>query len=613
MTVAIHADQNNFVKFRQLWPGIKDSLNRLPRLIGLIRHMRKIKDKERLDSIGLYVEKNAAIYPDNIALKYEDLQYTHKEFNERINQYADYFLSLGLKKGDTIVVDLENRPEFFFVVCGAGKIGVVPSLINTKLRARVLVHVMKTIPGKLYIIGEEVYDRFDEIRSELYIGENEKICFVPDTGEKPVPEGCVNLTERVKQCSMLNPATTREIRVTDPFAYIFTSGTTGMPKAAILPHQRLVMSMIGCGKILLNMTPEDTLYCTLPLFHGTALGIAWPAALSNGSALAVRRKFSVSHFWKDAEKFNATGFVYIGELCRYLMNQPESPDDIRNPMKTIIGNGLRADIWMAFKNRFGIEKVYEIYGASEFPFLFFNFFNIDCSVGICSSPRAIVKYDIEADKPVLNKKGFMQKVKKGEVGLLLGEISADTLFTGYTNKKETEKKVFRDVFKKGDAWVNTGDLMREIGHQHVQFVDRLGDTYRWQGENVSTTEVEEVISMVTNVSVVTAYGVKIPNTEGRAGMAAIIPTCQPEEFNLDELGNTLMSNLPAYAVPKFIRFKAELEITPTFKIKKTGLKEEGFDLEKVSDPLVVLLPGENNYKPLTRDIYQGICDGQFRF
>ncbi len=612
MTESTPIDQTNVLKFKQLVPAIKASLKRLP---SLLLHYKRLGDlnKDSKDSIGNYLEQNASKYSENTAILYEDVKYTYKEFNEHINRYANFFLSQGLKKGDKIVVNVENRPEFLFIVCAAGKIGIVSSLINTNLRSRVLLHVIKTTPGKMYIIGEEVFNAFDEIRSKLELKGDEKICFLSDKGQMSVPEGCLDLSETVKNGDIENPSTTADVYAGDPFAHIFTSGTTGMPKAVIIPHLRLLLSLRGFGKIIMDMTTDDTLYCTLPLFHGTALGIAWPAVVANGSAFAIRRKFSVSNFWKDAVKFNATAFVYIGELCRYLMNQPENPDNIKNPMKSIIGNGLRPDIWMDFKERFGITKICEVYGASEFPFIFANAMNVDCSVGVCSAPRAIVKYNIDNDEPILNKKGFMQEVKKGETGLLLGEITEDTLFTGYTNQKDTEKKIFRNVFKKGDAWINTGDLLRDIGYKHVQFVDRLGDTFRWKGENVSTTEIEEVVNLVNQVSSSTVYGVKIPNTDGRAGMAAIIPVCKADDFDLDNLSDTLLEHLPSYAVPKFIRFKTEFDTTSTFKIKKSALRQEAFDIEKVTDPMVVLLPGEEKYISLTEKVYRGICEGEYRF
>ena len=234
-----------------------------------------------------------------------------------------------------------------------------------------------------------------------------------------------------------------------------------MPKAAVIPHGRLVRCKYNNGNIVLDMKPHDTMYVPLPFFHTNALALSWPTVFANGSAVAIRRKFSVSNFWNDVHKYNATAWCYIGELCRYLMNQPPQSGDSNNPLNKIIGNGLRPDIWKDFKKRFGISKVFEIYGAAESNLYFVNMLNLDCTVGTCRLPYAIVRYDVDGDEPIRDEKGFMQKVAVGETGLLLGEISASNPFFGYTSKEATESKILQDVFDKGDAWFNTGDLISE--------------------------------------------------------------------------------------------------------------------------------------------------------
>jgi citronellyl-CoA synthetase len=295
------------------------------------------------------------------------------------------------------------------------------------------------------------------------------------------------------------------------------------------------------------------------------------------------------------------------------MNQPPDPDDRKNPVKKIVGNGLRPEIWHNFKKRFGISTVYEFYGAAEGPLIFSNLLNLDCTVGCCLTPFAIVKYDIDTDEPIRDEKGFMQRVSPGESGLLLGVISEGIPFAGYTDKKETEKKVFRDVFEKGDTWFNFGDMLRNLGFKHAQFVDRLGDTFRWKGENVSTNEVEKVINTLPQVSQSTVYGVTIPGTDGRAGMVSIIPSKSIEDFDLKALADIVQQALPSYAVPKFVRFKKEFETTGTLKIKKTALRDEGFDPNRVTDPLYVLLPESSAYETLTAKLFDEILSGRYRF
>jgi len=339
----------------------------------------------------------------------------------------------------------------------------------------------------------------------------------------------------------------------------------------------------------------------------------WSSILVGGGTLAIARKFSASHFWDDIRKFNATAFNYVGELCRYLMNQPPRPDDSDNPVRVVIGNGLRPEIWADFKKRFDIPQIGEFYGSSEGNVYFGNVLNFDCTCGYSFGNYAIVRYDIDEDKPILSKRGFMRRVRRGEVGLLLGESIGDNTFAGYTDEKETEAKLFRNVFKQGDAWFNTGDLMRNQGCNHAQFVDRLGDTFRWKGHNVSTTEVEQVINLFDDVSMSCVYGVKIPNTDGRAGMAAIVPNIDIEKFNFKGLANILEKNLAYYAIPIFLRFKAEISTTHSFKFKKVELKKEGFDITKIDDPLYILLPNESIYLFLTKKIHDGIKNQKYAF
>jgi citronellyl-CoA synthetase len=295
------------------------------------------------------------------------------------------------------------------------------------------------------------------------------------------------------------------------------------------------------------------------------------------------------------------------------MNQAPRPDDRDNPLTKVIGNGLRPDIWKGFKQRFGISKVFEIYGAAESNLYFVNMLNLDCTQGFCNAPHEIVKYDVDEDEPLRGRDGFMQKIEVGETGLLLGEISEENPFIGYTSKEATDSKIIRDVFVKGDAWFNTGDLIRAIGFGHVQFIDRTGDTFRWKGENVSTTEVEKVANTLAQVSLSSVYGVSMPGGDGRAGMVAIIPECDIEKFDFKGIAEHFQRALPSYAVPKFIRLNTELECTPTHKIKKVDLKKEGFDPAIVADSVFVLLPGESEYTPLTAEVYAEIQEGKYRF
>jgi citronellyl-CoA synthetase len=295
------------------------------------------------------------------------------------------------------------------------------------------------------------------------------------------------------------------------------------------------------------------------------------------------------------------------------MNQPPRPDDRDNPIKKIIGNGLRPDIWKAFKQRFGIEEVYEFYAASEGNAAFVNVFNLDATVGFCPAPYAIVEYDVDEDQPVRGPDGHLRRVPRGGIGLLVTQVTEKYSFDGYTDRSASEKKLLRDVFEDGDLWFNTGDLLRDQGFRHAQFVDRVGDTFRWKGENVSTNEVAEVINVHPQVDESTVYGVQIPGTDGRAGMAALVTNVPVDQVDLDSLAKHITGDLPAYAVPLFLRVRPELEITGTFKQKKSTLRDEGFDPDKVDEPLYVMLPGTRQYRRLTPEVFADIQAGTHAF
>lgn len=575
---------------------------------------------------GSIIERAAVKYPNRIAVKWDDADspmtsmqmviphIKYREFNEMVNRYANYFLENGVRKGDVICILMANRVDLLELHVAAAKIGAIASMMNTGWRGRTLAHALNLVPGKALVVGGECIDSFNEALPEIKRTEGQKIYYLEDTYCAPLPEGFIDIKKAVKDSSTLNPPTTGSISIFDPCHLVFTSGTTGgMPKAAYTTHKTLVEVANAYGMIL-DMQKNDTIYAPLPLFHNTFLVGAWPPAALSGGAIAIRRKFSATRFWNDTRKFKATKFCYVGELCRYLMNQPEKPDDTANPVEGMFGNGLRPEIWKAFKKRFDIPVVNELYGAAELPSGFVNQYNFDCTIGRSVKTNAVVKYDLQNNEPARNKDGFMEKVDFGDIGLAIFEISESEPVMGYTRKEDTEKKIFRDVFKKGDAWFNTGDLMRNIGYGHRQFVDRLGDTFRWHGENVSTTEVEAVLDAYPQIFLSSVYGVKIPNTDGSAGMAAIVLlNTRLEDFDFVSLAGHLKRELADFALPKFIRIKKELEQTPTMKFKKDTLKKEEYDIEKISDPVYVLLPHESGYVPLTSEVKDKIDRGEYRF
>ncbi len=600
------------LRYRDLIFGLLSVYWRLYDFFNAIKNSDKdVPDK--YVSLGKHLEYNAKHYSSNPAIYYEDVMYTYKEFNEKINLYANYLLSLGVTKGEVINIFVENRPELLFLIGAMSKIGTIGALINTRQRSSILLHSLKLNPVKIYIVGEELIKPFEEIKSELGLTGKEKLFFLKDKGQIDIPEDFVDLKKEIEDESKENPSLKTEIKGKDTYIYIFTSGTTGLPKAVHIRNMYTVTSINTWSGVILHMTPDDIMYICLPLFHSNAIHIAWSAAIGGGSAIAIARRFSVRNFWEDIKKFNATCFNYIGEICRYLFNQPPSPDDRKHRVYKICGNGLRPEIWKEFKERFGIREVYEHYGMTEMWGAFVNYLNLDCTVGYNAAPYAIVQYNIENKEPERDKNGFLQRVEEGQAGLLIIQAWSEYVFAGYTDKKASEKKILYDVFEKGDVWMNASDVVRNIGYRHAQFVDRLGDTFRWKGENVSTTEVEDMISSFEEIDHASVYGVEIPRYEGRAGMASILATVKHERFDFINFERTLQDNLPNYALPIFIRFLSELITTSTYKIQKYDMKKIGFNIKKTSNPIYVYLPGSTKYTLLTEEIFENILEGKYRF
>ncbi|MCB1657335.1 MAG: long-chain-acyl-CoA synthetase [Pseudomonadales bacterium] len=569
----------------------------------------------KVGGLGWALEKATKANPYGSAILYKDTQLNYLQFNQWANRIAHYFLAQGLKKGDVVTVFIENRPELLATVLGLAKIGVTCALVNTSQTGKVLTHSINLVKPKMAVIGDELVGSFNDVRKELTLGAD-KVYWLADqdtlkeTGT--APKGFKNLATEIQNSPSYNPPTTNQVYYSDGLFYIYTSGTTGMPKAAIFSHGRW-MKAYGIFGSVMDLNHKDIIYVTLPFYHATAMAVCFGAALYGGAGVAMRRKFSAREFWDDIRKYNASAIGYVGELCRYLMEVPAKPEDKAHRVRKMVGNGMRANIWGPFKNRFGVEEVYELYGSSEGNIGFNNIFNFDNTVGFCPLPYSIVKYDKENDSFVRDANGFMIKAEKGEAGLLIGKITARTPFDGYTDPAKNESCILKDVFEAGDRYFNTGDLVRDIGFRHAQFVDRLGDTFRWKGENVSTTEVENLMCSYPSLAEAVVYGVEIPNTNGRAGMAAITPH-EGMEIDYAHLLEHLRKEMPVYAIPVFLRQQQKMETTGTFKYQKNNLKKDGFDINAAhGEPLFVWLPNTTSYQPLTAEIWENINKGAYRF
>uniref|UniRef100_A0ACB8G7H1 Uncharacterized protein n=2 Tax=Sphaerodactylus townsendi TaxID=933632 RepID=A0ACB8G7H1_9SAUR len=380
------------------------------------------------------------------------------------------------------------------------------------------------------------------------------------------------------------------------------------------------MKCILCLKFyhLVGGTSSDVIYVALPLYHlaGALLGIVGTFGL--GATCVLKKKFSARQFWPDCRLYGVTVFQYIGELCRYLVNQPQTPEDRDHSLRMAVGSGLRADVWREFLRRFGDMRIMETYGMTEGSVTFFNFTGTVGAVGRASwlykrlFPFELLRYDVLQSTPLRDKAGRCQRVETGEPGLLVAPVTPMTPFLGYAGGQElTEAKLLHNVFADGDTYFNTGDLMLQDSNAFIYFWDRTGDTFRWKGENVATTEVGEILGALESLQDVTVYGVTVPGHEGRAGMATVV--LRPgREFDGAEVYKHAVELLPPYARPRFLRIQDHLEMTETFKQKKVRLTAEGFDPTRITEPLYFLDEGAKMYVPLTQPVWEGIAAGDIR-
>jgi fatty-acyl-CoA synthase len=558
------------------------------------------------------VEDWAIRQPDRAALVSDRETFSYRDLAERINRYARWALAAGIEAGDTVCLIMPSRPDYIAAWLGISRIGGVVALINTKLVGLSLSHCINVADADHVILADELGGVFETALP--YLNRAPKIWIHGNHGNEASIDAALERTDG----GPLSAAERRPVSIGDRALLIYTSGTTGLPKAASISHRR-ILNWGGWFAGLTEASPDDRLYDCLPLCHSVGGIVAPCSMLSAGGAVVLVEKFSASEFWHDIARFDCTLFQYIGELCRYLLKAPPSEFENRHRLRLACGNGLRGDIWEAFQARFSIPRILEFYAATEGNFSLFNVEGRPGAIGRIPPllahrfPAAIVRVDAETGAPVRGDDGLCVACARGEVGEAVGRIgSADKgggRFEGYTDAEETEKKILRDVRARGDAWFRTGDLMRldEAGYFH--FVDRIGDTFRWKGENVATSEINEAVADCPGVVDASTYGVPIPLADGRGGMAAVVVD---DRFDLVEFAGHLARRLPAYACPVMLRFCAALDTTETFKQKKHQLAREGFDPRLVADPLFFRDPKSGAYRPIDNASYARILDGAIR-
>lgn len=608
--------QHDLIGIADVAAKIPGFISKVPNLLNGLKQAY-LRTPNTPAGLGIAFERAVKRNPSGNALLFEDQKYTYNELNAWANQIAHYCLSIGAQKGDVIAVMVENRPELVASIIALAKIGVTAALVNTAQTGKVLVHSINLVNPIALIAGEECREAVDEIHNNLNLAADRFHWFADQATRQnagTAPQGFINLASVIDEFPTFNPATTHSVKGKDGLFYIYTSGTTGLPKAVIFTNSRWTLAYGTYGHVL-NLNEQDVMYVTLPLYHATGTVVCWCGVIAGAATLALRRKFSTSSFWKDVKKFDASAIGYVGELCRYLMDAPPSELEKGHRVKKMIGNGMRPNIWDKFKERFGVDEVLELYASSEGNVGFSNVFNFDNTVGFSPTPYAIIQFDKEKNEPIRDQKGWCMKVKKGEVGLLVGKITRRSPFDGYTDAEKNKSVIIKDMFKHGDSYFNTGDLVRDIGFRHAQFVDRLGDTFRWKGENVSTTEVENIVSEYAKIAEAVVYGVEIPNTNGRAGMAAITLADQAvlDAADCKHMAAEFKKHLPAYAVPVFLRIQQKVETTGTFKYQKNKLKEQAYDPSQTDERILVLLPNSEAYCDLTADILKNIQAYKYRF
>ncbi|WP_419216342.1 long-chain-acyl-CoA synthetase [Gordonia sp. CPCC 205333] len=528
---------------------------------------------DRKWTIGFAFEKAAAAHPERPFLRTAEASWTYGECNRRANRWSAVLTSQGVRRGDVVAISAHNSPEVVIAMLAVVKLGAVAGIVNYNQPGDALSHSFGLLAGANQAgAAATILVLHDDDTAAGLAGIDPESAKVTGLSFAELDTAADDLVARDGMVNA-NPAITRTLTAGSPAYYIFTSGTTGWPKASIMSHSRWQAAMAGIGGAGIRLRADDTMYVALPFYHNNALTISISAALTAGACLAIGKKFSASRFWDDVIANDATAFCYIGELCRYLLAQPPKSTDRAHRVRLVAGNGLRPEIWDEFARRFGISRIVELYAASESNIGFINIFGQSKTAGFCPLQYSVVKADEETGQPVRDSRGRVIKVPKGTPGLLLGQINDRARIDGYTDPKATETKIVRDAFKAGDAYFNTGDLVAEQGFRHIAFVDRLGDTFRWKGENVATTEVEAALNAVPGISASVVYGVEVAGADGRAGMAAIVVD---DDFDPVGLAAAARERLPHYAVPLYLRVVAELAHTSTFKNVRTELRKQGY-------------------------------------
>ncbi|NWU83034.1 S27A6 protein, partial [Onychorhynchus coronatus] len=557
--------------------------------------------------------KLAEKQPHKPFLIYEGTVHSYQDVDRRSNRIAQVFLQHeALKKGDTVALLMGNEPDFIHVWFGLAKLGCVVAFLNFNVRLRSLLHCISSCEPKILVVGADLLGTLEEILPNLH--KDVSVWIMTKDSTFPSVHTLLDKLETAPEDPVpVNRRSANNLK--SAVLYIFTSGTTGLPKAAVISHMQALKGAAGLWAF--GATAEDIIYITLPLYHSAASLLGIGGCIELGATCVLKKKFSASQFWSDCKKYNVTVIQYIGELCRYLCNQP------------VVSGIKQRDLYFSILPftsvtfiKLSLDYIAFLYCEECRCILigFIKFFSQvakispgeDNYISLLFFPFDLIKYDFQKDEPIRNKHGWCEKVKRGEAGLLISKVNAKNPFFGYAgNKRHTEKKLLCDVFKKGDLYFNTGDLMVQDHDNFLYFWDRIGDTFRWKGENVATTEVSDVIVMLDFIQEANVYGVSVPGHEGKTGMASLILK-QNTSLDLEQIYKQVVTYLPSYACPLFLRVQEKMEMTGTFKQQKFRLVDEGFNPSTITDPLYFLDNSKKAYVLLTKEVHEMILSGKMK-
>jgi fatty-acyl-CoA synthase len=566
-------------------------------------------------TLPLLIERLAEQFGAAPALAATEACMSYGELAGRCNQYARWGLLQGLRRGDSVSLVMSNCAEYLAVWLGLTRIGVTVALANTQLTAEGLAYSVRVAAPRMLIAGADLAPLVVAARARLA---HDTPCWVHGMSSHDLAP--IDLELARLPVAPLSAAECALPSIDDTALLIYTSGTTGLPKAARVSHYRL-MQWTHWFAGLMDTTPADRMYNCLPLYHSVGGVVATGATLVGGGTVVIRARFSASEFWRDVREQRCTLFQYIGELCRYLVSAPAQALETQHSLRVACGNGLRPEVWQTFQARFRIPWILEYYASTEGNFSLYNCEGEAGAIGRIPPflahrlSVALVRFDAASGEPKRDGTGFCERCGANEVGEALGLVPASNSaragrFEGYSDAAASARKILRDVFQEGDAWYRTGDLMRRDERGFYYFVDRVGDTFRWKGENVSTTEVMAALAAVRGVVDAVVYGVSVPGADGRAGMAALVVD---DGFDLGHFREQLTQRLPSYARPIFLRLLPALETTGTFKPRKQELIDAGFDPGRAGESLYVDDARARAYVPLDRALYRFISEGAFRF